>query len=44
MSLFGKQDRKVKQVLFGSWYQWEEEDTRKGYRVVNIMEILCSQV
>jgi hypothetical protein len=24
------EDRKVKQVLSGGWYQWEGEDIRKG--------------
>jgi hypothetical protein len=26
------------------WYQWEGEDIRKGYRRVDMVEILCTQV
>jgi hypothetical protein len=37
-----KQNRKVKEVLSGSWYQWEGEDIRKGCRRVNMVEILCT--
>jgi hypothetical protein len=25
------------------WCQWEEEDMKQGYRVVNMMAILCTQ-
>jgi hypothetical protein len=28
----------------GSWYQWEEEDVRKGSRRVNMVQILCTHV
>jgi hypothetical protein len=38
-------DRKVKQILSEGWYQREwEEDMRKKYRRINIMEILCIYV
>jgi hypothetical protein len=37
--LFSKtENRKVKQVLSGVWYQWEGEDIRKGCRRVNMVE------
>jgi hypothetical protein len=45
MSFFSKmEDRKVKQFLSGDWYQWEGKDIRKGYKRVNMMEILCTCV
>jgi hypothetical protein len=28
------ENRKVKQVLFGGWYQWEEEDISRRVNVV----------
>jgi hypothetical protein len=43
--LFSKMKyRKVKQVLSVVWYQWEEEDIRKGCRRVNMVEKLCTHV
>jgi hypothetical protein len=38
------EDRKVKEVLSGVWYQWDEKDIRKGCRRVNMVEILHTQV
>jgi hypothetical protein len=35
---------KIKQVLSGDWCQWEEEDTRKGNRKVNVVETLHTHV
>jgi hypothetical protein len=32
------EDRKVKQVLYGGWYQWEGDNRRKGYKKMNIMK------
>jgi hypothetical protein len=32
------ENRKVKQVLSGVWYQWEAEAVRKGCRRVNMVE------
>jgi hypothetical protein len=35
------ESRRVKQILWaGGWYQWEGKDIRKGYRRVNVLEIL----
>jgi hypothetical protein len=28
----------------GDWYQWEEEDIRKGCSKSNMVEILCTHV
>jgi hypothetical protein len=43
--LFSKtENRKIKQVLSGCWYQWEGENIRKGCRRMNLVEILCSHV
>jgi hypothetical protein len=45
MSLFKKMgNRKVKHVLSGGWYEWEGEDIRKGFRRVNVVEILRTHV
>jgi hypothetical protein len=32
-----KQDRKVKQVLSGGWYQWEAGGYKEGCRRVNVV-------
>jgi hypothetical protein len=43
--LFAKtEDRGLKQVLSKGWCQWREEDIVKGYRIVNMVEILCTHV
>jgi hypothetical protein len=34
----------AKQVLSGGWYQWERKDINKGYKRVNMVEILCTHV
>jgi hypothetical protein len=36
------ENRRIEQVpaWMGGWYQWEGEDIRKGYRRVNIVQIL----
>jgi hypothetical protein len=43
--LFSKtENKKVKQVLSGGWYQWEGGDIRKRCRRVNVVEMLCTHV
>jgi hypothetical protein len=37
-AFFKNGDQKVKQVLSGSWYQWDGEDIRKGCRRVTMVE------
>jgi hypothetical protein len=32
------QDRKVKQVLYGGWYQWEGEKNKEMGRRTNVVE------
>jgi hypothetical protein len=44
MKLAFSEDRNVNEVLSGGWYQWEGEDTRKGCRVMNMSEMLCTHV
>jgi hypothetical protein len=34
------ENRRVKEALSGGWHQWEREDTGKGHRRVNVVEIL----
>jgi hypothetical protein len=41
------EDRRVKQVLSGNWYKWEQgkyKDIRKGCWTVNVVEMLCTHV
>jgi hypothetical protein len=44
-SLFFKRgNREVKHFLPGCWYQWEGGDIRKGWRRVNVVEILHTHI
>jgi hypothetical protein len=38
------ENRKAEQTCLRGWYQWEGEDTRKGCRRVNMVEILCTHI
>jgi hypothetical protein len=41
---FLTEGRKVMQVLYGGWNHWKGEDIRKGWRRVNMVEILCTHI
>jgi hypothetical protein len=44
MSFFKNREQEGKTGPVWGWYQWEGEDIRKGYRRVNVVEILHTQV
>jgi hypothetical protein len=39
MSFIKSKEQEGKTGLTGGWYQWEGEDTRKGSRRVNMVEM-----
>jgi hypothetical protein len=38
------ENRRVEQVLFGGWFQWKVKDIETGYRRVNMVQVLCTNV
>jgi hypothetical protein len=45
MPFFKNGEQAGKKVLFGGWYQWEGEDIQKGWRSLNVVEIImCSRM